>query len=479
MRPHGVVVIFVLILLIGFRVVAATPLEITTSQRYSVRSFTAQTVSSQQLLSVLWAAYGYTGSNRVLQKIGDDYSLAIFPVNASGSYRYRPETNSLEVHNTLVNKETIRPHDSDWPSDANVVLVIVWDQTKMNNQYFASAEAGCLVQNVYLIAVSQNLGTCCVGTIDSGGLRSDLGLPSTMIPILVMPLGYPTSPYPVATPDYGRMNGNLPLVQNSGSSFTDALNNMNYVQAWSAQALSLQELSQLLWAAYGYSSTGHRATPSAYGIYPLIIYVSNQTGTYRYTPESHSITQIQVGDKRSDIATACGDQLWAASAPAIFLVALDSAYNGGNTGDGGVLSHEFIEVDAGCVIQQILLEASATSLSANVVTKGLEDWNGNGAQTLRITLGLPSSSIPLYIVPVGHVSDTPTPTPTPTPTITPTSTPAPIPTPSPSPSKPPSPTPQPQPRPFLPRELVYAAVAGIVILIVIAVVVVLRKRKKI
>jgi hypothetical protein len=65
------------------------------------------------------------------------------------------------------------------------------------------------------------------------------------------------------------------------------------------------------------------------------------------------------------------------------------------------LPHEFIEVDAGAVIQQLLLEASAWNLSANIVTDGLEDWNGAGAEELRSILNLPTSLIPLYIVPIG------------------------------------------------------------------------------
>ncbi len=373
-----------------------------------------------------------------------------------------------------MNKETIRPYDSDWPSNANVVLIIVWDQTRMNNEYFASAEAGCLVQNVHLAAITENLGTTCVGIISSSGLRSELGLPSTMIPILVMPLGYPTSPYdPEATPDYSRMTGNLPVAQTIGTSFTEALSKMNYAQAWSALDLSLQETSQLLWAAYGYSSTDHRTTPSAYGIYPLAIYMVNSTGAYRYIAESHSIAQIQTGDQRSSIATAFGSQIWAAGAPAIFLVSLDSAYNGGNIGDGGVLDHEFVEVDAGCVVQQILLEASAIGLEGNVVVDGLGDWNGDTAQTIRGILGLTSSIIPLYVMPVGRVSGTPISTPTPTPIPTPTSTltdgataspsPSPYKSPSsspqatPTPSPPPTPMPDPQPEPF-PTILVVAGI---------------------
>jgi len=228
------------------------------------------------------------------------------------------------------------------------------------------------------------------------------------------------------------MVGNLPVVQDSGQSFAQALDNIFFTQAWSSQVLSVQQRSQLLWAAYGFSSTGHRTTPSAYGIYPLVVYNLNSTGTYRYFPENHSIAQIQFGDKRREIATVLGNQVELANAPELFLITLNSSYNNGFVGDGGVWEHEAISVNAGCVIQQILLEASVQDLGVNVVIQGLEDWNGAGAQSIRTELGLPSSIIPLSAIGVGTVGTSPSPTPTttppptfsPEPTIEPTPEPA-------------------------------------------------------
>jgi hypothetical protein len=244
------------------------------------------------------------------------------------------------------------------------------------------------------------------GSVDSGGLRDDLVLPSTLTPLLVMPLGHPASPYPAASPNYDLMTGNLPPVQYSKLSFGDTVRNILFSQAWSAEKLSLQDLSQLLWAAYGYTNityktSYHRTTPSASGIYPLVVFVSNATGVYQYLAETHSVVKILDGDRRFDIANACSGHVWAAKAPAIFIIVYDSSYNNGNTGDGGTLPHEFIEVDAGAAIQQIFLEASAWNLSANIVSGGLEEWNGIGSEELRNILGLSPSLIPLYAIPVG------------------------------------------------------------------------------
>ena len=399
-------------------------LEEIISRRMSSRSYTSENISEQWLLEILELAYGTTNGHRSVPQIGDDYSLVIFPYNETGSYRYIPESNSLVVHDPSVNKDTIPAYDyynQAWVKDANVILAVVWNQTRMSNRYFASAEAGCFVQNMYLAAITFDIGTCCVGDIHSEELRNDLNLPSTLIPLLVMPLGYRTSPYPPASPNYEYMTGNLPSVQYSDLSFEDAVRNMVFTQEWTSEDLSLQEISQLLWAAYGYTNITfgwhkayHKTTPDSYAWYPLIIYFSNATGVYRYLPDSspnavpmplpyHGITKILSGDKRLDIANACAGQTWAADAPTIFLIAYNSSYNNGNTGDGGVLPHLFTEVGTGAVIQELFLEASAWDLSANVVSEGLEEWNGTGAEELRSILGLPPSAIPLYIVPVGHV----------------------------------------------------------------------------
>ena len=381
--------------------VSAAPISIeqTMSLRYSVSSWTTANIPQQQLLEVLRGAYGYWQSHRSIPQIGSDYSLVLYPVNNTATYRYIPEQNTLVIQAPTVTKATIAAHiTQSYVATANTIIIVVWNQTRMNNPYYASAEAGLLVQNAALSAITLTLGTHCVALIDSNGLRGDLGLASSMTPLLVLPLGYDASPYASASPDNTRMAGNLPLVQNSQMPFSDSLNSLLYARAWSSQDLSTQELSQLLWAAYGYSTTGHRTVPSAVGIYPLKIYVSNATGIYGYTPESHSMTTSVQGDRRFEIANACGGETWAANAPTIFTVAYDSSLDG----DGGIVPHEWIEVDAGCVVQQILLEASARTLSGNIVSKGLETWNGAGAGTIRTILSLPSSLIPLYVVPVGH-----------------------------------------------------------------------------
>lgn len=394
----GLVAFFAYCLLVTPALADSVSIEQTISARYSARSWTSASVSDAQLLEVLHSGCGYYGDHRSIPQVGNAYSIDLFVANATGTYLYVPEQNVLTVHDLSVNKETIRSNfGQGYVADAKAVILIIWNQTRMSNQYYASAEAGLVVQNIYLAAATLNLGTVCVGMISSDGLRNALSLPATMTPLLVMPLSYPASSTSSATPDYTRMTGNLPPVQLSQMTFTDVLNNLLYAQSWSSKDLTAQELSQLLWAAYGYSSTGHRTVPSALSTYAMKIWFLNSTATYEFIPQTHSVTLKLQGDKRLEIAGALGSQSLV-NASTIFLVVYDSSLGG----DGGVVSHAWPEVEAGAIVQNILLEATAWDLSGNIVSQGLEEWNGAGAISIRNILSLSSSLIPLYAVPVGH-----------------------------------------------------------------------------
>jgi hypothetical protein len=100
-------IIFTFIFLFPIGLTTAVPLETTISERYSIRTYAHQNIEPQKLIDLLNTASGYTASSRALPKIGDFYSIVVFAVNDSGSFLYKPETNSLSVWDKTVNKETI------------------------------------------------------------------------------------------------------------------------------------------------------------------------------------------------------------------------------------------------------------------------------------------------------------------------------------------------------------------------------------
>lgn len=89
-------------------------------------------------------------------------------------------------------------------------------------------------------------------------------------------------------------------------------------------ALSLADISQLLWAAQGMTAEGYlRTAPSAGALYPLEIYLAAgnvdglSPGLYHYQPERHGLVLVKPGDLRCELARAALGQDCAANGAAI------------------------------------------------------------------------------------------------------------------------------------------------------------------
>lgn len=60
--------------------------------------------------------------------------------------------------------------------------------------------------------------------------------------------------------------------------------------------LSLQQISELLYCAYGYNSKDHRTIASAMTIFPLEIYVILPKGIYSYDAYNHTLNPLKEGN---------------------------------------------------------------------------------------------------------------------------------------------------------------------------------------
>lgn len=96
----------------------------------------------------------------------------------------------------------------------------------------------------------------------------------------------------------------------------------------SLRALSLQDLSNVLWAANGVNrqDEGRRTAPSALNVQDICIYVFIREGVYLYEPVTHSLSLKVDGDRRSIIAgkpSPARSQEYAADFPLILLMVSD------------------------------------------------------------------------------------------------------------------------------------------------------------
>ncbi len=160
------------------------------------------------------------------------------------------------------------------------------------------------------------------------------------------------------------------------------------------RSLTVQEVSQLLWATQGITGPdGHlRAAPSAMEAYPLEVYVATGNGMDRYSPGDHGLESLFEHDPREELRAASHDQASITSAPAVFVFAAVYARTIEKLGPG---SEPYVHMDLGHAAQNLLLQAEALGLSGVPIAWFEPD-------RVRVILGLPDDQVPLYLVPVGR-----------------------------------------------------------------------------
>lgn len=68
------------------------------------------------------------------------------------------------------------------------------------------------------------------------------------------------------------------------------------------KSLSQQQLSDLLWAAWGINrEDGRRTAPSALNRQEIDLYLIGRKGAYRYDAEAHALVPVAEGDLRGKV----------------------------------------------------------------------------------------------------------------------------------------------------------------------------------
>jgi SagB-type dehydrogenase family enzyme len=100
----------------------------------------------------------------------------------------------------------------------------------------------------------------------------------------------------------------------SAVSIEKALSERRSIRSYKEEPLTLNELSQILWAAQGITEPkkGLRTAPSPRAVYLLELYIlpGNVTnlpmGIYKYQPQGHELVKIADGDKKAELFKAAG-----------------------------------------------------------------------------------------------------------------------------------------------------------------------------
>jgi SagB-type dehydrogenase family enzyme len=190
--------------------------------------------------------------------------------------------------------------------------------------------------------------------------------------------------------------------KDSDTSIEEALWGRRSTRNFSEEAITLEQLSQLLWAGQGITDpSGKRTAPSAMALYPLKLYVvignvkGVAAGVYVYEPATHTLTRLMDGDQRPALAQAAQGQTSVKQGAVAFVITAVYEVETKMFGDRGI---RFVHLEAGHAAQNICLQA--VGLKLGTVTVGsFTDAN------VQKALKLPDNEIPLYIIPTGNFVD--------------------------------------------------------------------------
>ncbi|MDP3011169.1 MAG: SagB/ThcOx family dehydrogenase [Candidatus Hydromicrobium sp.] len=182
-----------------------TSIEQALFKRRSVRDYKDEPLTLTEVSQLLWAAQGITDPRvlRTAPSAGALYPLEVYVVvgNVSnlsdGIYKYKPHEHELEgikegdkraeLYGAALGQSCVK--------DGAIVIVFSAVYERTTQKYgergirYVHIEVGHAAQNVYLQAVSLNLGTVVVGAFQDDAVRMVINMPDEECPLYIMPIG--------------------------------------------------------------------------------------------------------------------------------------------------------------------------------------------------------------------------------------------------------------------------------------------------
>lgn len=177
----------------------AMSLEETLAKRRSVREFSDEPLTMEEIGQLLWAAQGITSptGQRTAPSAGALYPLEVYVVKRDGVFRYEPAQHQLRAHarGDLRQPLFVAALEQEAVKVAPVDFVIAAAYERLAVKYgdraprYAHIEAGHAAQNILLQAVALKLGAVPIGAFYDDQVKQVLALPTDHQPLYVIPVG--------------------------------------------------------------------------------------------------------------------------------------------------------------------------------------------------------------------------------------------------------------------------------------------------
>jgi SagB-type dehydrogenase family enzyme len=183
-------------------------------------------------------------------------------------------------------------------------------------------------------------------------------------------------------------------------SLEETIKERRSVRKLSSAFLTIDEISQLLWAGQGISSKGgYRTAPSAGALYPLELFLVSgdihdlSQGIFKYNPNRLELIKQVDGDVRKNLAHAALDQEFIEKAPATIIVSAIYKRTTSKYGERGI---KYAHIEVGHAAQNISLQAVALNLGTVMVGAFYDN-------KVKEILKPEEDEQPNYLIPIGKI----------------------------------------------------------------------------
>lgn len=353
--------------------------ELLANSRYSVHSGFTSSLPNQVLANVLWAM----GKAPALGSFQE-----IYVATPSNVYLYSPESHTMSVHLSGNHRYS--------PNSAFEIGVAC----ERDEEAGMAIQAGLLAATAFWDSASGSVASCPMQfATNYANSNWRPNHPIRMVNVH----GRRNGPGLVRTVQAVSSDSSLPLPRVTGpDTFELLLAGLHQDSLFGQGNLSLEEVSQLLWAGFGVAphmtSNGRRGTtiPSAIANYYLTrrIYLVREVGVHRYhnrlppgtglTTSDHRIELVTAGDRRDQLRAAC--PRLPRSAPVYVVITV------------GDTTSNYNRLEAAFAAFQYLMQANQLGLEGFLTAP----LTPSERTAIISALGIPSSDFPLIVFSVGQ-----------------------------------------------------------------------------
>ncbi len=181
----------------------------------------------------------------------------------------------------------------------------------------------------------------------------------------------------------------LPPTYDEGMTLMQALKNRKSSKGFTEKEISLQDISNMMWAALGVNRPdGKRTAPTGSNRQEIELYAFFKTGAYYYNYKDHTLELVAEGDHRSITGRADAQKAYL---NLLFIADSDKTGPGHRPGDANTVSY----VNVGYVSQNVYLYCA----NAGIGSRARGGWN---QQKVVETLGLKETMIVVLGQTVGY-----------------------------------------------------------------------------